>query len=61
MSEVHAPMKGWKTMGTKDGKTKLDTPFYVTNPQYVELYSAFIWEEVPYSEAQDWVLQHQIP
>lgn len=34
---------GWFTVQTKDGKKRLDNPFYATNPAYIAAHREWDW------------------
>ncbi|CAJ0701799.1 hypothetical protein LMG19089_02929 [Ralstonia edaphis] len=53
--------RAWITTETKDGKQKLERPFYATNPRYIEVHNQWKWELVDYDLAVAEMFAHQFP
>lgn len=51
---------GWRTTETKDGKQKLEKPFYATNPHYIAVHHQWKWEPVSYDQAVAEMTTHQL-
>ena len=50
----------WMTTETKDGKQKLDRPFFSTNPAYIAVHHEWNWEPVAYAHAVAEMTTHQL-